>query len=91
MQLAAAVSTVVQLPLLFVDLQRLSRLAIVGLTSSGLVVAMVLQLLVLDPHRTAMPVQPPAGHHWLSIGIIQSVGVFALSSTAHSALPALRT
>lgn len=107
LQLAAAVSTACQLPLLFVDLRRLSRLAMVGcwgrgkaalpacaywlclgtqcnratcqdglkgrgatrmlpllppplqvgLASSGFLVAMVLSLLALDPHRQAMPQQ----------------------------------
>jgi vesicular inhibitory amino acid transporter len=90
MQLAAAVSTALQLPLLFVDLRRLSRLAMVGLASSGFLISMVLSLLVLDPHRQAMPQQPPPSHHLASVGVIQAIGVFALSSTAHSTLPALR-
>jgi hypothetical protein len=57
MQLAAAVSALLLLPLLFIDLRRLSWLSMIGLTSSGLVIAMVLSLLWLDPHRTAMPQQ----------------------------------
>lgn len=91
MQLAALASTGLQLPLLFVDLKRLSRLAVAGLASSLLVVLMTLSLLAVDPRREAMPQQPPPGHHLASAGIIQAVGVFALSSTAHSTLPALRT
>jgi hypothetical protein len=57
MQLAAAVSALLLLPLLFIDLRRLSWLSMIGLTSSGLVTAMVLSLLWLDPHRAAMPQQ----------------------------------
>lgn len=34
--------------------------------------------------------QPPPSHHLASLGVIQAIGVFALSSTAHSTLPALR-
>ena len=37
-------------------------------------------------------VQPPAGHslwHWP--GILQSVGIFAVSVSGHSSLPVLRT
>ncbi|KAI7835542.1 hypothetical protein COHA_010558 [Chlorella ohadii] len=90
LQLAAAVSTTLQLPLLFVDLRRLSRLAMVGLASSGFLIAMVLSLLVMDPQRQAMAQQPPPTHHLASLGVIQAIGVFALSSTAHSTLPALR-
>lgn len=52
---------------------------------------MTLSLVVVDPRREAMPQQPPPGHHLASAGLIQAVGVFALSSTAHSTLPALRT
>ena len=34
--------------------------------------------------------QPPPTHHLASAGVIQAVGIFALSATAHSTLPALR-
>lgn len=57
MQLAALVSTLCQLPLLFVDIKRLAKLAMVGLTSSGMVLAMVWSCALLDPHRSAMPQQ----------------------------------
>ncbi|KAL4443562.1 hypothetical protein ABPG75_011299 [Micractinium tetrahymenae] len=91
-QLAAAVVSWLLLPILFVDIRKgLSRLSAVGLSSCLLVIAMTLALLALDPHRTALPQQPPPGHHVISPGIIQAVGVFALSATAHSTLPALRT
>jgi predicted PurR-regulated permease PerM len=51
---AALLATLLLLPLLFVDLKRLSRLSIVGLCSSGLVVLLVLALLGLDPQRKGM-------------------------------------
>ena len=34
--------------------------------------------------------QPPPGRHLISAGIIQAVGIFALSCSAHTTLPALR-
>lgn len=80
----------VLLPLLCIDLRRLSRFAMLGSVSTALVVCMVLGLLALDPHRTAMPQQPPPGHHAASWGILQAVGIFALSCSAHTTLPALR-
>ncbi|PSC72470.1 Vacuolar amino acid transporter 1 [Micractinium conductrix] len=89
-QLAAAVCSCALLPVLFIDIrQGLARLSAVGLASSGLVVLLVGALLLLDPRRGAME-QPPPGHHGLSLGVIQAAGIFALSSTAHSTLPALR-
>ncbi|KAL4447326.1 hypothetical protein ABPG77_007359 [Micractinium sp. CCAP 211/92] len=91
-QLSAAVVSCLLLPILFVDIRKgLSRLSAVGLSSCLLVIAVTLGLLVLDPRRAALPQQPPPGHHFLSAGIIQAVGIFALSATAHSTLPALRT
>lgn len=36
------------------------------------------------------PVQPPPGHHLLSTGILQSVGIIAVSVSGHSTLPSLR-
>ena len=61
MHWAAALATLLLLPLLFVDLRRLSRLSVVGLASSGLVVVMVAALLGLDPRRTAMAQQVGRG------------------------------
>lgn len=34
--------------------------------------------------------QPPPGRHLFSMGVLQSIGIFALSCSAHSTLPALR-
>lgn len=49
-------------------LKRLSRLSVVGLSSSAMVAALVLSLLVLDPRREAMPQQVSResgrGLHW---------------------------
>lgn len=43
------------------------------------------------PSRSCPPLpQPPPGHHSFSAGVLQSVGIFALSCSAHSTLPALR-
>ncbi len=34
--------------------------------------------------------QPPPGRHLVSAGLLQSIGIFALSCSAHTTLPALR-
>lgn len=34
--------------------------------------------------------QPPPGHHALSWGVISAAGIFAVSVSGHSSLPALR-
>ncbi len=57
MHLAAAISTACLLPLLLIDLKQLSRLSVLGSTSTLLVISMVLALLGLDPSRHAMPQQ----------------------------------
>ena len=36
------------------------------------------------------PVQPPPGHELVSWGIIQATGIFAVSVSGHSSLPAIR-
>ena len=156
MHLSAAITTSVLLPLLFIELRRLAPLSMLGSAATALVLCMVLGLLVIDPHREAMPqqlwlvrgrsgsgvlwsletgphlgraapkvggqslrlhaagvapqphgavtacppahvsatslplVQPPPQRHLVSRGIIQACGIFALSCSAHSALPALR-
>lgn len=48
------------------------------------------RLVLPSPAPLPPPLQPPPGHHGLSLGVIQAAGIFALSSTAHSTLPALR-
>lgn len=57
MHLAAGISTACLLPLLLIELTQLSRLSVLGSTSTLLVIAMVLALLGLDPSRQAMPQQ----------------------------------
>lgn len=91
MHLAAALTTASLLPLLFIELRRLGPLSGAGVVATGLVLVMVLALRGLDPHRAAMPQQPPPGRHLFSAGVLQSVGIFALSCSAHSTLPALRS
>ena len=36
------------------------------------------------------PMQPPPGHSLASLGMLQSVGIFAVSVSGHSTLPSLR-
>lgn len=91
MHLAAGISTACLLPLLLIELTQLSRLSVLGSTSTLLVIAMVLALLGLDPSRQAMPQQPPPGRHTVSVGLLQSIGIFALGCSAHTTLPALRS
>lgn len=91
MQLAACLSCVVLLPLLCTDLRRLARFSMLGSCSTAAVVLMVLALAVLDPRRAGMPQQPPPSRHLASAGLIQSLGIFALSCSAHTTLPALRS
>lgn len=55
-------------------------------------IALIIPLLAPVPFPDCLPgLQPPPGHHLASAGVIQAVGIFALSATAHSTLPALRT
>lgn len=89
-QLAALLSCAVLLPLLFIDLRRLSRFSLLGSLSTAGVVCLVLALLAIDPQRSAMPQQPPPPRHVASLGLVQSLGIFALSCSAHTTLPALR-
>ncbi|KAL4858773.1 Translation initiation factor IF-2 [Chlorella vulgaris] len=90
-QLAALLSCAVLLPLLFIDLRRLSRFSLLGSLSTAGVVCLVLALLAIDPQRSAMPQQPPPPRHVASLGLVQSLGIFALSCSAHTTLPALRS
>ncbi len=57
MHLAAGLTTAGLLPLLFIELRRLGPLSGAGVAATGLVLAMVLALLGLDPSREAMPQQ----------------------------------
>jgi len=90
--IAVFVTTLVLLPVLCLpDVARLAPLSAVGTAASASVALAVLSLLVVDPHRTKIVKQPPAGHsliHWP--GILQSVGIFSVSMSGASTLPALR-
>lgn len=77
-QLAAAVVSGLLLPILFVDIRRgLSRLAVVGLSSCLLVIAMTLALLVLDPRRAALPQQVWQGDRWQGPGRMRACSTCA--------------
>lgn len=91
MHAAALLSTAALLPLLHIELRRLGPLSMLGAASTALVLAMVLALLVLDPQREGLSPQPPPTHHVASGGVIQALGIYALSCSAHSTLPALRS
>ena len=45
----------------------------------------------LTHHPDCRCLQPPAGHHLFRWGILQSTGIFCLSVSGHSTLPALRS
>lgn len=73
------------------DVSRLAPIAAAGSGASAAVAVAVLCLLALDPHREHVH-QPPAPHddfRWP--GVMQSVGIFAVSMSGHSCLPALRS
>lgn len=78
MHLAAGISTACLLPLLLIELTQLSRLSMLGSTSTLLVIAMVLALLGLDPSRQAMPQQvrgaEGVGRAWGERSLATSVG-----------------
>lgn len=73
------------------DVSRLAPIAAAGSGASAAVAIAVLCLLVVDPNREHVH-QPPASRDVaLWPGIMQSVGIFAVSMSGHSCLPALRT
>jgi hypothetical protein len=73
------------------DVSRLTPIAAAGSAASTAVAVAVLSLLLVDPKRQCVH-QPPAPHaiaHWP--GVLQSVGIFAVSMSGHSALPGIRS
>ena len=73
------------------DVSRLAPIAAAGSGASLAVALAVLSLIPVDPTRQHLRQQPPAPRfiaHWP--GIIQSIGIFAVSMSGHSTLPALR-
>eukprot|EP00887_Chlorella_sp_A99_P000056 scaffold16.g56.t1 len=86
---AVALTAAGLVPALMLSLSHLSWLSTVGSGASVAVTGAVLLLLAVDPHRQGVH-QSPAGHSLLKPGILQSVGIFCLSASGHSTLPALR-
>lgn len=83
----------VTLPLLAVgSFKRLTPLSALGNVSSAAVFAAVAACVVVDPHRTAFSTNGHAtpGHHAAGWSLIRSLGIFAVSVSGHSSLPALR-
>jgi vesicular inhibitory amino acid transporter len=56
------------------------------------VLAAVVACAAADPHRSAFAARgvPPPAHHAVSWSIVRSLGIFAVSVSGHSSLPALR-
>jgi len=93
MDLAVIITSAVLIPtLLLRDMSHLAPLAIIGSTASACVVLAVLSLLALDLDRSKMPLQPPPGHNVINwpVGMLQSIGIFSVSMSGHSTLPAVR-
>jgi amino acid permease len=77
--------------LAFQDVSRLAPIAAAGSGASAAVAIAVLSLLVVDPDREYVH-QPPAPHalaHWP--GVLQSIGIYAVSMSGHSSLPGIRS
>jgi vesicular inhibitory amino acid transporter len=91
LHLSAAVATVAVAPLLFIpSLRQLSHLSWLGFVSTLVVMFSVCAAAAADPHRTAAPLQPAPGHELLQWGIVPAFGIFAVSVSGHSSLPAIR-
>ncbi|KFM27547.1 Vacuolar amino acid transporter 1 [Auxenochlorella protothecoides] len=87
---AVALSLLWLVPMLSVGgFSRLAILSKLGMLSVCIVVTVVYSLLVLDPSRDDLP-QPPPGHALARWTLPQAVGIFAVSLSGHSTLPALR-
>ncbi|KAK9786278.1 hypothetical protein WJX73_008874 [Symbiochloris irregularis] len=85
------ISLVAVLPLLLIpSFQGLSWLSLLGCCSTLVVVLTVAGVVAIDPLRRKMPHQPPEPHDVLRLGIVQASGIFAISLSGHSSLPALR-
>lgn len=91
-QLSAAIATIALAPLLFVpSLRHLSHFSSLGVVSSFVVMAAVVAATVIDPHRTAAPLQTVPGHKAFHKDVLQGFGIFAVSVSGHSSLPAIRS
>lgn len=91
-QLSAVVATVALLPLLFVpSLRHLSHFSSLGVISSFVVMTVVVAATVIDPHRVAPFIQPAPGHKAIHKDVLQGFGIFAVSVSGHSSLPAIRS
>jgi len=77
--------------LAFQDVSQLAPIAAAGSGASAAVAVAVLSLLLVDPERQSVH-QPPAPHavaHWP--GLLQSIGIYAVSMSGHSSLPGIRS
>lgn len=93
MKIAYIITSASLIPLLAMhDVSRLTPLAMAGSGASICVALAVLSLLGIDPGRTKLPLQPPAGHAIVDwpVGLLQSIGIFAVSMSGHTTLPAVR-
>mmetsp|Transcript_13585 Transcript_13585/g.41061 ORF Transcript_13585/g.41061 Transcript_13585/m.41061 type:complete len:381 (+) Transcript_13585:378-1520(+) len=94
LQSSAVVATVALVPMLFVpSLRHLSHFSSLGVVSTIIVMTAVAASAVVDPHRKAAPLQPVPGREVLvpGMGIFQAFGIFAVSVSGHSSLPAIRS
>lgn len=91
-QLSVSVATVGLMPLLFIpSLRHLSHFSSLGVVSCLVVVAAVVAATVIDPHRKASFIQPAPGHAVFQKQLLQGAGIFAVSLSGHSSLPAIRS
>jgi vesicular inhibitory amino acid transporter len=74
------------------DISRLGPIAAAGSGASAAVAIAVLSLLVVDPGRKYVH-QPPAQHSVAHFpgGMLQSIGIFAVSMSGHASLPGIRS
>lgn len=73
------------------DVAHVAPLSAAGSVAASSVAIAVISLLFIDFQRAKIPLQPPAQHalaRWP--GMLQSLGIFAVSMSGHSTLPALR-
>ena len=77
--------------LILPDVAHVAPLSAAGSVAASSVAVAVISLLFIDFQRAKIPRQPPAQHalaRWP--GMLQSLGIFAVSMSGHSTLPALR-
>ncbi|KAK9821002.1 hypothetical protein WJX74_000120 [Apatococcus lobatus] len=91
-QAAITISLVAMAPQLIApSLRSLAWLSALGCLTTVLVALTLLVTVGLDPLRSKMPIQPPAGHDLWALGALPAFGIFAAAVSGHSSLPALRS